>query len=102
MSGIFTAVGFVYQLVDFLFKAVTTYAATPDGQREWGEVVGAATGIGLVHPDYVSEAFAADNPAPHPEWVNQAADFVARQEQQDKSSAPAAVHKMPLKHEGES
>lgn len=102
MSIVLSVLSLVYQAADFIFKAVVEYSATEQGQKELGEVIAAATTIGLVHPQYVSEALAADEPSDQEAEISrQAADFEKGQEQQNTASAPAPqIHRMPVKNVG--
>ncbi len=101
MSEILAILSLVYQAGDFVVKAILNYANTPEGEVEWSQVISAATGVGLVHPQYVNEALAEDDKSEQESVISQqAADFVKGQEQQDKSSAPASTvfHRMPIQH----
>lgn len=90
----------VYQTGDFLFKAAVAYSITPEGEKEWADVIAAATGVGLVHPQYVAEALSEDGPLSDEAKISEdAANFVKGQEQQNTTSAPVPeTRRMPLQH----
>lgn len=53
--NILAIVGLVYQFADFLVKGIVSYVDTPEGQKEWGDVVGAAVSVGLIKPQDVTD-----------------------------------------------
>lgn len=45
----------LFQLGDFAVKAITSYADTDEGQKEWGDVVGAFVELDLFNPSDVAQ-----------------------------------------------
>lgn len=84
LETVMTILTFVYQVGDFLVKAVAAYSLTSEGQKEWGDVLGAGMALGILHPQDV-EAAITDQPTPD-ESAKDAT--VSGEEQRNTTSAP--------------
>lgn len=98
MEAIFAIVGFVYQLADFVIKGLVSYAATPDGAKEWAEVEQAALGLGLFNPASVTDDEAADKEAAHQSFLSELERIESNSVEQAAQVQTPRVTVMPPKH----
>lgn len=59
MKSVFALIGLIMELADFGIKAITSYASSDEGEKEWSDVVAKLTDLGVYSPDGEG-----DEPAP--------------------------------------
>src|SRR4051794_22466894 len=100
----------LFQLGDFAVKAIVSYADTPEGEKEWGDVVGAFVELDLFNPSDVDQNVSVEKSDRGEvqtftlEDIERLSETFNKPEEQADVASDAStrtVRRMPLSHRGE-